>query len=64
MRFNRGVLVGMTIAAVIFIGIYLGATAASGDVKAGNAIVAIVGGLICAAVAAVIGGVAAGRANR
>lgn len=64
MRLNRGVLVGAVIAFAIFAVIYLGIAAYQGSLTGGDAVVAIVGGLLCAAVATVIGGVAAGRATR
>lgn len=61
---NRGVLIGMVIAAAIFPAIYLVITANQGSIESGDWVVAIVGAVICAAVAAVIGTLAAKRATR
>lgn len=60
---NRGVLIGMVIAATIFPVIHLVITAGQGGIESGNVVVAVLGALICAEVAAVIGMVAARRAR-
>ncbi len=58
---NRGVWIGMAIAAAIFVVIYLGIAAMQRSLNATDALIAIGGGLACAAVAAVIGTYSARR---